>query len=60
MSTSPNSARPPLRWVTRRARCLQTAFGIARRDALRFAAIDYAWFQGMHRFSLVQGGRSHG
>ena len=60
MSTAPNYQRPPLRWITRRARCLQNAFGINRREALRFAVIDYAWFQGMRGLTVVQGGRSHG
>ena len=52
MSTAPN--------YQRRARCLQNGFGIGRREALRFAVIDYAWFQGMRGLTLVQGGHSHG
>ena len=60
MITAPNYERPPLPWITRRARCLQNGFGINRREALRFAVIDYAWFQGMRGLTVVQGGRSHG
>ena len=60
MSTcAPDYNRPPLRWIKRRARCLQNGFQIGRREALRLAAIDYAWLMGMHRPTLIQGGRSH-
>ena len=60
-AAAPNYERPPLRWITRRARCLHNAFPleIARRDAIRFAIIDYAWFQGMRGLTVVKGGRSH-
>ena len=61
-ATTPDYQRPPLRWITRRARCWLNAFPleVARRDAIRFAVIDYAWFQGMRGLTVVQGGRSHG
>lgn len=55
--------RPPLRWITRRARTLQRGFGITRRVAIYHAALDYDSFQGLHRerlLCLIQGGRSHG
>ncbi len=51
--------RPPLRWITRRARALQRGFGISRRVAIYHAALDYDSFQGLHRerlLCLVQGG----
>ena len=61
-ATRPNYARPPLRWITRRARCWLNAFPleVKRRDAIRFAAIDYDWFQGHRGLTVIQGGRSHG
>ncbi len=62
MSAAPNYHRPPLRWITRRARCLLNAFPLEvnRRSAIRLAAIDYAWFQGHHGLTVIQGGRGHG
>lgn len=60
INPQPNYQRPPLRWITRRARCLQNGFQIARREAIRFAVIDYAWFMGMRGLVLIQGGRNHG
>ena len=61
-SAGPDYRRPPLRWITRRARCWLSAFPleVKRRDAIRFAAIDYAWFTGARSLTLIQGGRSHG
>lgn len=49
MSRRQNYARPLLRWVRRRARKLQQAFGIDRREAVNEAALDYASFTGMGR-----------
>lgn len=55
-----NYQRPPLRWITRRARCLQSGFQVTRREAIRYAAIDYRWFVGAQPLTLIQGGRAHG
>ena len=33
---------------------------VNRRSAIRLAAIDYAWFQGHHGLTVIQGGRGHG
>lgn len=55
--------RPPLRWITRRARRLERAFHCSRRIAIYEAALDYACFTGLHRTRLLQlvaGGRRHG
>lgn len=46
--------RPPLRWITRRARRLERAFHCSRRIAIYEAALDYACFTGMHRDRLLQ------
>lgn len=54
--------RPPLRWITRRARALMRGFGCSRRLAVFYAAQDYALFTGMYRnqlLRLMKGGR-HG
>lgn len=52
--------RPPLRWITCRARCLQNGFQLARREAIRYAAIDYAWFVGSANLARVAEARRHG
>lgn len=54
--------RPPLRWITRRARRLQRAYGITRRMAIFDAWRDYANFTGVepgpgNGLDLVEGRR---
>lgn len=44
--------RPPLRWITRRARRLQAGFGVARREAIYHAGLDYDAFMGEYRARL--------
>lgn len=54
--------RPPLRWITRRARGLQRAYQCTRRHAVVEAITDYFTFTRMHRervLKLIQGGQSH-
>ena len=52
--------RPPLRWITRRARCLQNAYQLTRRKAVELAATDYAWFVGSVNLARVAEARRHG
>ncbi len=54
--------RPPLAWITRRARRIERAFGVSRRVAVMEAAENYFLFTRMHRervLSLIQGGQSN-
>lgn len=54
-----NYRRPPLRWITRRARRLERAFDVSRRTAVMEASTDYYLFTRMHRervLRLIQGG----
>ncbi|WP_423458010.1 hypothetical protein [Ottowia sp. VDI28] len=52
--------RPPLAWITLRARRIERAFKVARRMAVVEAVEDYFTFTGMHRdriLKLIQGGQ---
>lgn len=51
--------RPPLLWITRRARRLQRFYGVDRRLAIHDAWRDYIDFMGIQhrRLSLVKGAR---
>ena len=51
--------RPPLLWITRRARRLQRFYGVNRRMAIYDAWRDYIDFTGVQQrsLSLVKGGR---
>lgn len=40
-------ARPPLRWITRRARRIERFYKVARRLAIHDAWLDYIEFTGM-------------
>lgn len=54
--------RPPLQWITRRARRLQRAFACSRRIAVVEAVDHYYLFSREHRervLKLIQGGQSH-
>ncbi|MFD2299923.1 hypothetical protein QRO11_03620 [Paracidovorax citrulli] len=51
--------RPPLRWIIRRARRIQRAYGVTRRLAIFDARRDYCDFVGLshkHLLQLVRGG----
>ena len=52
--------RPPLAWITRRARRIERFFGVSRRVAVAEAAENYFQFTRMHRarvLKLIQGGQ---
>jgi len=54
--------RPPLAWITRRARRLERAFNVSRRVAVAEAVENYFTFTRMHRervLTLIQGGQFH-
>lgn len=54
--------RPPMGWIKRRARRLQSAFQITRRIAIAAAADDFSTFTHMHRerlSQLLKGGHHH-
>ena len=54
--------RPPLAWITRRARRIERFFNVSRRVAVMEAAEHYFTFTRMHRervLTLIQGGSSH-
>ena len=54
--------RPPLAWITRRARRLERAFKVSRRVAVAEAVENYFMFTRMHRervLTLIQGGQFH-
>lgn len=54
--------RPPLAWITRRARRLERAFKVSRRVAVAEAVENYFMFTRMHRervLTLIQGGQTH-
>lgn len=54
--------RPPLAWITRRARRLQKAYSVSRRIAVVEAINDFYTFTQLHRervLKLIQGGRSY-
>lgn len=56
----PNYHRPTLAWIKRRARRLQSAYGISRRFAIFDAWTDYIGFTGIDQPRLIalKGGRA--
>lgn len=60
---TPSYVRPPLTWITRRARRIQRVYGVARRMAIYDAWVDYVNFTctpapRAPQLTLVKGGRN--